>query len=330
MPPIINAEETKLTPSTRNLFIDITGTDQQAVEQALNIIVANLADRGGRIIKVNAFPNMEPKKIKISISNVNKLLGTTLSEKETKKLLGQMGMSLQGSAVLYPAYRTDILHHCDIINDIAIAYGYEKFMPKIPKLATIAQESPLSKLKNRTAEILVGLGITEVNTYHLTNKETQKAVTQEESIDILNPKSEEYNTLRTSLLISLLDVLKRNKHYEYPQQIFEIGSVIKKQGKEYYEENKIGIACSDTIANFTQIKQKVEALLNALNITTYHIKEKEHPSFVKGRTASILINNKEVGIFGEINPQVLQNMELEVPVVAAELDLEEIKKVLKD
>jgi len=143
-------------------------------------------------------------------------------------------------------------------------------------------------------------------------------------ITIINPKSEEYDTLRTSLLISLLDVIKRNKHHEYPQHLFEIGAVFKKQGKEYTEENKIALATADTIANFTQIRQKVEALLITLNITNYKIKEKEHPSFVKGRVASLIIDNQEAGIFGEIHPQVLENMGIEVPVAAAELNLKEI------
>jgi phenylalanyl-tRNA synthetase beta chain len=326
MPPVINAEETKITSSTKNLFIDITGTDQVAVEQALNIIVANLSDRGGKIVKINNFPNMEPQKIKIDLKKVNQLLGLNIKEQEIKKLLERMGMSLQGNAVIYPPYRTDILHPYDVITDIAIAYGFENFIPDIPKIATIAQEHPTNKLKNKIAEVLVGSGMTEVSTNHLTNREREKAVmlSDQNCITIINPKSEEYDTLRTSLLISLLDVIKRNKHHEYPQHLFEIGAVFKKQGKEYTEENKIALATADTIANFTQIRQKVEALLITLNITNYKIKEKEHPSFVKGRVASLIIDNQEAGIFGEIHPQVLENMGIEVPVAAAELNLKEI------
>ncbi len=327
MPPIINSEETKITSSTTNLFIDITGTDQLAVNQALNIIVANLSDRGGKICKVNNFPDMSPKKINVSLNDVNKILGLKLTLNETKKLLQKMGMVLNGSTVLYPSYRADILHPIDIIEDIAIAYGYDKFIPEIPRVATIAEEDSFEKFKSKMAELLIGLDITEVSTYHLTNKETQTSSMNSESecIDIINPKSEEYNVLRNQLLPSLLEVLKNNKHNEYPQKIGEIAVVFPTKKGKHQEETHLAIAITDTTSSFTQIKQVIEALLRSLNIK-YAIKEKDHPSFIQGRTASINIQGKEAGYLGEIHPKVLKSFQLEMPVTALEIDLRELYK----
>ncbi len=327
MPPIINSEETKIAPTTKNLFVDITGTDQRAVEQALNIIVSNLADRGGVIYKVNNFPSMNPKRISINIREINKHLGLDLKSQEIKKLLERMGMTLRGTTVLCPSYRTDILHPIDIVEDIAIAYGYDKFTPEIPRVATIAEENAFEKIKNKIADILIGLGITEVSTYHLTNKELQTTLmnTILECIDILNPKSAEYNTLRAWVIPSLLEVLKTNKHNEYPQRIFEIGTIFKKSGEEAAH---LAVVLADTDANFTHIKQILDALAISLSLKIT-CKETEHPSFIRGRVARVSCNNKEIAYIGEIHPQVLQNFGLETPVAACELNMTEIEKIIK-
>ena len=325
MPPIINSEETKITRSTKNLFIDITGTDKKAVEQALNIIVANLADRGGKIFKVNSFPDMSSMKIKIDLSYVNKMLGLHLSQSEVKKLLEKMGMTLQGSTVLYPAYRTDILHPVDIIEDIAIAYGYGNFSPEIPRVSTIAEESAMEKMKTKFAELMLGLGITEVSTYHLSNKETQTTLmnSQKECEEIINPKSAEYNALRSQLIPSLLEVLKNNKQYEYPQKIGELSTIFTKEKIKHKEETHLAIAITDTTANFTQIKQILDALLRSLNIQ-YAVKEADHPSFIQGRAAKVVCQGKDIAYLGELHPKVLQSFQLEMPVVALELNLSKL------
>ncbi len=327
MPPIINSEETKLTRSTTNFFIDITGTDQHAVEQALNIIVTNLADRGGKIYKVNNLPNLNPKRISIDIQAVSKLLGITLTAKEVKRLVERMGMAMQGSAIIYPSYRADILHPVDIMEDIAVAYGYDKFIPEVPRVATIAEEDAFEKFKAKITEILIGLDITEVSTYHLTNKETQTTCmnSKSECIEIINPKSEEYNALRNQLIPSLLEVIKNNKHNEYPQKIGEIAVVFPTEKGKHHEETHMAIAMADTTSSFTQIKQVTEAVLRSLNIR-YDIKEADNPSFIPGRAASISINGKHIAILGELHPQVLQNFQLEMPVVGLELNLSELYK----
>ena len=325
MPPIINSEETKITSSTTNFFIDITGTDQLAVNQALNIIVTNLADRGGKIYKVNNFPDLNPRKININLQAVNKLLGITLTAKEVKTLLERMGMAMQGSTVLYPPYRADILHPVDIMEDIAVAYGYNKFIPEIPRVATIAEEDSFEKFRTKIAEILIGLDITEVSTYHLTNKETQTSSmnSNSECIDIINPKSEEYNVLRNQLIPSLLEVLKNNKHNEYPQKIGEIAVVFKTEKGKYQEETHLAVAMADTSASFTQIKQLSDAIFSSLGISC-STKEADHPSFIPGRVARLVINGKELGYLGELHPKILKNFQLEMPVIALEINLQEL------
>src|SRR3989344_3679813 len=178
MPPNINSELTgKITQKTKDVFIECSGFDLRILQKCLNIIVTALADMSGIIYsmelkyenKTITTPNLTPEKINLDLNYVNKILGLSLTEKQIKKYLERMGYDYKNKTVLIPAYRTDILHQIDLIEDIAIAYGYKNFKQEIPKVATIASESKMEILKNKIAEILMGLNLTEVSTYALSN-----------------------------------------------------------------------------------------------------------------------------------------------------------------
>jgi phenylalanyl-tRNA synthetase beta chain len=158
MPPIINSEETKVDENTKNLFIDVTGTDLNACEQALNIIVTSLADRGGQIyeVKVNgkSYPDLKPRRLKLNRKYAENILGISLTENKTKELLSKMGIKYLNGYVLIPPYRTDIISEIDLVEDIAIAYGYENFMPEIPNISTIGKEDDFEFFKNKICNIL--------------------------------------------------------------------------------------------------------------------------------------------------------------------------------
>ena len=325
MPPIINSDLTKVTQETKNLFLDITGTDKNAVEQALNILVCACADRKGKIYKVNQCPNLAPKKIKIDINYINKTLGLNLKSSQIKQLLERMGMTLQGSAVLYPAYRTDILNQIDIAEDIAIAHGYEKFKEEIPNISTIAEESKFEVFKQKISNIMIGLNLQEVSTFHLTDKETQTSLmlNNSEVIQVENSKSSEYDTLRSWLIPSLLRVLKNNKHNEYPQRIFEIGNIFNKKG----EFTRLCVMISHSDADYTEVRQILDSLSSNLNINLSY-RETDFSSFIPGRMARVSYKNKDIAYIGEIHPKVLSNFSLENPVSCFELNLTELFNLL--
>ena len=336
MPPIINSELTgKITQKTKDVFIECSGFDLRILQKCLNIIVTALADMSGIIYsmelkyenKTITTPNLTPEKINLDLNYVNKILGLSLTEKQIKKYLERMGYDYKNKTVLIPAYRTDILHQIDLIEDIAIAYGYENFKQEIPKVATIASESKMEILKNKIAEILIGLNLTEVSTYALSNNHIQNTFmnTSLSLIHLKNSVSSDYNVLRMWLTPSLLEVLKNNKHNEYPQNIFEISTIFKTGTSETHtqENERLCILLHDKNTNFTVIKQILDYLFSSLNLK-YSINETEHPSFIPGRVARISHNNKEIAYIGEIHPSVLKNFGLELPVAALELNLTEL------
>ena len=335
-PPVINGVVTQVREETKNLFIDVTGTDVNAVTQALNILVTSLADRGADIysLDVNGVisPDLSPRKMNIDLGYVNKLLGLNLKQEEFEELLSRMGLGYD-KEVLIPAYRGDIIHPVDVVEAVAIAYGFENFEPEIPNLATIAEENSFEKFKSKIAEILVGLGMIETNTYHITNKENlnKKMNLDLGCVELSNALTKDYNVLRSWMIPSLMDVLKNNRNREFPQKIFEMGICFKenKEKETNAEEfTRLAVLISHTKANFTEIKQVMDYLFRALNLN-YEIENTEHESFIKGRVGRVVVNGKKLAYIGEISPEVITNWELEMPVAALELNLTELFELIK-
>jgi phenylalanyl-tRNA synthetase beta chain len=334
-PPIINSERTKVTDDTKNLFIDVTGDDEKAVNQVLNILVCNIVERGGKILTVKVSnkktPDLEPPKLTIDIESIDKILGLGLSENQIEEILKRMrydARRMKGGKIEIevPPYRSDILHMVDIIEDVAIGYGYNNIQPILPKIATIGKQSDLEKLSNKVRELMIGLDFQEVLNFILTSEENnfKKMSIEGKAVEILNPISSEYSICRTWLLPSLLKVLAANKHRDYPQKIFEVGDCIdfdESSEVKTKQTRKLAAVISYDNANLTEIKSIVESVLCDLNYT-FLIKELNHPSFLESRCGEILINDKRIGIFGELHPQVLENWKIEKPVIAFEIKID--------
>ena len=280
MPPIINSHRTgKITSDTKDVFIECSGDDLKTLKTCLNIIVTGLSEIGGKIYQMNLrygkkerTPDLTPKKIKISLENTNKLLGLELKEKELKKLIEKMGHNYNSkdNMVEVASWRIDMLHEVDIIEDVAIAYGYENFVPEIPKIATTGKEDKKEMIKKKLSEILSGINMIEVSNYHLTNKREQiekmnLVEKQEEFIKVEESKTE-YNILRKNLTHLLLKNFSENIDSEYPQQIFEIGRVFCLEEEKIKEKEMLCAAIAP--GNFTKIKQALEYLFRMLGKET--------------------------------------------------------------
>ncbi|MEM2927360.1 MAG: phenylalanine--tRNA ligase subunit beta [Nitrososphaerota archaeon] len=335
-PPIINSERTRVTEETKNLFIEITGTNDLAVKQTLNILVSDLIDRGGLVQKVKiegkikyATPDLKPKKHIVKINDVNNLIGLKLTPKKIKDLLERMRYGIgkiysDKIEVLYPAYRIDILHSVDIIEDIAIAYGYDKLIPEMPKISTIGSLSSIEKEESRIRQTLIGLGFQEVRTFTLSNEKLQTELMNLEKLDLIeieNPVTIELNCFRRWITPHLMNFLSINKHVKYPQRIFEIGYVAfpdeKFENKARTLRNTaVVIASSET--NFSEIKSILEASTSLLG-WNIEIIEENYPYYINGRSVKIIKDGKEIGFMGEIHPKILNNFELEVPVTSFEI-----------
>ena len=159
--------------------------------------------------KKEILPKLEPEKLKISLENTNKLLGLNLKEKHLKQLIEKMGYEYNKGVVKIPSWRADILHEVDLIEDVAIAYGYENFIPEIPKISTIGEEDKREIIKRKISEIFVGLNMLEISNYHLTNKDYQfkrMALKEKNFVEVEESKTD-YTILRKDLTHYLLKIL---------------------------------------------------------------------------------------------------------------------------
>jgi len=242
--------------------------------------------------------------------------------------------------VFVPPYRTDILHQIDLVEDIAIAYGYENFIPEKIKFYTMGRRDHQEKFSENIRQIMVGYGFSEVMSLIMTNKRElfwKMNLKETDVVETENSVSEDYCVVRCWLLPSLMSFLEKNKTKGYPQNLFEIGKCIelnKKLNKNPYsyektkpyekasEKEKLSFVTASSRTNFSLVKSTVEGLLDLLSLK-YTLKELYHESFIEGRCAEILVDSKSIGFFGEIHPLVLENFDLNVPVTAFELDVSE-------
>ncbi len=336
MPPIINSHEVgKVDFETSEVFIEATGPNLNTLKKAITIITTALADMGGKIYSIECvqqngkkevIPALESEKMKISLDNTNKLIGLNLTEKDLQELLPKMGYDYSKGTVSVPAWRTDILHEVDIIEDIAIAYGYDKLVPEIPKVSTIGEEIKIEKLKTKIGNILAGAGLLETASFHLNTKEEVKKIHYDykDFLEVEDSKTE-YNVLRIDLLTNLLKVFSSNSDSSYPQKIFETGTVFEKDKEDktdtgILEKERLAIAIADEKTTFTEMKQILDYLFRMLDIE-FKLEETENVDFIPGRTGKIIALGKEIGIIGEVAPRALKNWGINIPVVALELNI---------
>ena len=337
MPPIINSHSTgKITEKTKDVFIECSGFDFDILKKCLNILITTFADMGGKVYQMElkglktTTPDLTPEKNKISIENVNKLLGLNLNEKQVKELLGRTGHNYNRGVVESGAWRTDLLHEVDLIEDVAIAYGYDNFEPEIPKISTIGEESSIENFKKKIADILAGLSMLEVINYHLTTKKNQfekmgvADVGKKERFVEVDDSKTEYKILRKNLRHYILKNFADNVDSEYPQKIFELGRVFDlKLNDEVVESENLSIGMSPS--NFTELKRVLDYLAKMLNVKFEYEEEDENVGcFIKGRLAKVMFKGKEIGRVGEVHPKTLRNFKIKMPVVLCEICLEEL------
>lgn len=326
-PPIINSARTAVTEDTENFLIDVTGTDFRAVSKTLNIVTTALVERGGMpqyvTLRGGAMPrspDLEPETVRFDRSLVRAVLGLpNLKGKAMNIGLFRMRITPKGADAFVPAYRTDILGPIDLAEEVEKGLGLGAFKPRLPKGYTIGRPLPWRHLIRRARTAMIGMGFLEVTTLTLTSPRREYDLMLEprrESVVIENPITEDHTILRTGLLSSLLAVLSSNRGREMPIRLFEVGDAVPPSGAR----KMLAFAVMHPRAGLAEGLSVVSGLMASLGLP-WERRAGRRPSMIPGRVAEILVGDSVVGLVGEIHPQVLENFELEAPVVAGELDL---------
>ncbi len=338
-PPIINSQQFgKVTLDSEELFIEATGEDFATVNLACTILAYIFSDRGFQVAGVEikypekkiVTPQLSVEKIKIREHDVNSLLGTSLGKLEIKRLLEKARYNVKDYVVSIPPYRADILHAVDVVEDIGIMFGF-KNIPTSPLTSyTVGDVSPKVVLIDKFRDVLVGFGFQELMSPMLSNKGLiydKMNIHDSGTVEIRSFMSASYSVVRSWIMPHLLEVLSKNKHNPYPQNIFEQGLVTKRLRDKISDSDVIAVACCSAEVDYTKIKQVADALMGIGHID-YSIKEVEHGSFIPGRVAGIFIKDRQIACLGEVSPDVLGNFDINMPVAMMEFDISALYSIL--
>jgi len=347
MAPIINSAGIgAVRPGDTDLLVELTGTDMPSLLLATNIVACDFSDAGYTILPVSieypyetgfgktiTTPLYFQEPTKTTVHAVNKLLGTELSAQDIVEALERMDntVTVEGDCLTLtpPAYRNDFLHEVDIIEDVMMGKTVEFFEPETPREFTIGRLSPVTVLSRKIKSLMVGFGYQEMIFNYLGSKKDyidRMNIDGAAVIEIANPMSENYQFVRPSIIPSLLSAETVSGNAVYPHRIFETGKIAYLAPEENTgtrTRQSLGFLTVNQDANFNEAASLVAGLLYYLQID-YAVCETHDSRFIEGRQAGVLYEGKQIGIFGELHPQVLENWSVTVPAFAGELDIESI------
>ncbi|XP_073530713.1 phenylalanine--tRNA ligase beta subunit isoform X2 [Phyllobates terribilis] len=255
MPPIINGDHTKISLTTHNVFIECTATDLTKAKIVLDIMVTMFSEYCSQPFTAEAaeviypdgksyfYPELAYRTETLTAEKINSKIGIRETPDKLAKLLTRMclksrvledGVQLE---IEVPPTRADIIHACDIVEDAAVAYGYNNIQMTIPKTYTIANQLSLNKLTELLRQDLAAAGFTEALTFALCSVDDIAdklgiPVSATNAAHIANPKTAEFQVARTSLLPGLLKTIAANRKMPLPLKLFEISDVVTKDNSK--------------------------------------------------------------------------------------------------
>jgi phenylalanyl-tRNA synthetase beta chain len=359
-PPVINGRRTEVDTDSRDLLVELTGTDQWTIDRMCTIICYALSARGATIEQVEVAyadearapddgahlvrPDFSVDEKTVSHDRIESVLGVDLDSEEVVDLFERSGLDATytlGDEVAYdvevPPYRVDVLHPLDLIDDVGRAYGFNELEPTYPDVSTVGGRHERSRLENAARASLVGLGFEDLLNFHMISEgenydrmrltEGDDALGGQEAVSITEPYSEDYTMLRTWALPSLMMVLENNTHRSYPQDLAEIGLVAHVDAAEsthVRESRHVAGVLARYDATYEDAKARLAALCRDFD-ADLETPATEHPSFIPGRAADVVIDGESVGVVGEFHPEVLVEHDLELPVAGFEFALDALQ-----
>jgi phenylalanyl-tRNA synthetase beta chain len=346
-PPIINSREVgEVRVGDRDLFVEVTGTDLRMVILTVNILAANLADRGAGIDPVEVrypyatdygrkitMPAVLARPMEMTLDHLSAALGEAIEAPTAVSTLKAYGYTVRTRGrrltVSVPAYRDDLLHPVDVVEDFAISRGYESFESEMPTEFTLGGLSSIEQVSDRVRESMIGMGFQEVISNILTNREESVdrmslSDMQADLVLVENVMSQTYSALRSSLVPSLLRVEAASSKSFYPHRIFEAGETALTDGNAPEGTRtllKLAALIAHPAANFSELHSCLDQLMYYMG-GIYQLEPASHPSFIEGRVGKIVAGGRDLGLIGELHPQVLANWQIAMPCAVFELALD--------
>jgi phenylalanyl-tRNA synthetase beta chain len=348
VPPIINSRELgEVQAGDKDLLIEVTGTDLRMVILTLNILAVNMADRGAAIEPLSIVypydtefgrtvrtPMDFNKPRTIPLKAIEAALGQPQRPDVVRNALLGYGYSATSTrekvTVKLPPYRQDVMHAVDVVEDVAISQGYDAFPPVMPSQFTVGALSRIEQVSDRLRDLMVGLGFQEIISNIMASRQEiiewmRLANTERDRlVEVDNVMSLTFACLRNSILPSLLRVEACSPRAFYPHRVFEVGEIARPDPDHDMGSRTLsgfGAMMAHANANFSEVHSCLDALLFYVK-QAYTLEPIMHPSFLEGRAGRILFESREVGMIGEIHPEVLERWQISMPVAVFELEVD--------
>lgn len=355
-PSSVRRTSKKLAIQSESSYRFERGVDFDKIIYAANRAASLIAElSGGQVVKgiVDEYPvNLFKPEINLKLSNVNKVIGISLNLNEVKSLLTRLNFDInkdtsESLIVVPPSYRNDIELEIDVIEEIARLYGYENIEPLFvsqidSNSSTIPEKLAIPNLRKKIKNFYVNRGYNEILTQNMIEPNVASKFT-EKFVEIANPLGEELSIMRPNILPSLLKSISNNVRVgNHSLKLFEIGKEFNISdeknlfidGVKESEKLLLGIygyselkqwSIPERNYDFYDIKGSVIELLDFLKMKKYKFEKLSDniPGFSANKL-SISINQNQIGIFGEINKELLKIYDIEKPVFTAIIDLEKI------
>ncbi|KAK7074494.1 hypothetical protein SK128_019460 [Halocaridina rubra] len=366
LPPIINGNHSKITLKTRNIFIECTATDKFKAQIVLDTLVCMFSEYCEQPFTVEPvqveypngeniqYPTLQYRDQEASVAYCNVLAGLSENANSISKYLTSMCLPAKPIGddkviVRVPPTRYDILHECDIAEDFAVAYGFDKLAAdmQLPPTNTSGQEFELNYLSDKMRLLMSQNNYTEAATFSLcsTADMGERMRVNLETlpwVKVGNPKTSECEAVRIALLPGLLKTVAANKHISLPLRMFEVSDVVVKdnssettRGVGARNERHLCAVNYNVRAGIEIVQGLLDNIMIALKVhfseendsSGYYLEGKDHPSFFPGFCGNIVVNGVVVGQIGLIHPEVITNFNLNNPAAALEINLQKVMEI---
>ena len=378
---VMGGQNSEITENTKNILLEVANFNSQNVrktsrrltlfsessyrferrvdeENAINVInrLANIIQEvaGGEILEgvVNNYPVPYKKKTAtLNFERLNRFVGKNIPRETVIGILTRLEIEVVDNGetltLTAPTYRDDLENEQDYFEEVIRMYGFDNIENILPKLDI--SEKPVidtTKLSTQVKLIVANAGLKEVINYSFVPKDAMEkikytSVERENLIDLLRPITEDFVTLRPTLLYSLLKNAKENMNRNATNiRFFEVSRTFVKAEELAKEEVKLGIILAGennkTLWNpkpvpydFYDLKGIVEEIFTQLKFNNYMIKRSEQSQYHPGRSVDVFVGRELIGSFGEIHPDVLENFDLgKTSVLVGEFNIDLIQKYI--
>lgn len=268
-----------------------------------------------------------PHTLKHDPAWINAHLGIDIPAEEQVAIFKKLGFGYENGSVIVPNTRIDIERQCDLAEEVARIYGYNRIPSTLPMLSSVGEVTPRQRFEKKMVEVMLSQGFYETMSFSFISPRSYEKLRFEDSLKksvvLTNPLGEDTSVMRTSMLPSLMTAATTNlRSRNLEARFFEVGRIFIPTGEKLPAESDVlGLCAYGPQEDFFTVKGAVEELLDALVVEARFVPVKDNKTYHPGRCADIFVGEEKVGTIGELHPAVTDAYDITCRVYCAELNI---------